>query len=244
MSDSLRAGAALVLSVGLAAGGWFVGRGFERGRAADRFVTVKGIAEQDVAADVALWRLRFVATDNDLGKARADLRRSHDAAVAFLRDQGIASEDVQVESQDVNDSLANPWRTPDPNQIRYIVAETLLVRSADPAVVHQASQSIGDLIDQGVVLANDGPYGGSRPSYLYTRLNEIKPQMIADATAAARQAAEQFARDAASALGSIRRANKGVFEILPRDRAPGVDESSQVNKTVRVVSTIDYFLEE
>jgi hypothetical protein len=243
MQERTRAGAALFVAVGLVLGGWLVGRGFERGRASDRFVTVKGVAERDVTADVALWRLRFVAAGNDLGQARGDLRRSHDAALAFLAKQGIAAADVQVESQDVTDTLANPWRTPDRNQIRYIVAETLTVRSADPALVLQASQAVGDIIDQGVVLASDGPQGG-RPTYLYTRLNDVKPQMIADATAAAREAAEQFARDATSALGSIRRANQGVFEILPRDRAPGVNESSQVNKTVRVVTTVDYFLED
>jgi len=243
MPDRDRAGAAIFLAVGIALAGWFVGRGFEQGRAADRFVTVKGVAERDVSADTALWRLRFVSTGNDLGPARADLRRSHEATLAFLQAQGISGSEVQVESQDVNDSRANPWRSPDPNQVRYIVAETLLVRSSDPERIRQASQAVGDLIDQGVVLAADGPYAGG-PAYLYTRLNEIKPEMIAEATAAAREAAEQFARDADSPLGSIRRANQGVFEILPRDRAPGVEQSSQVHKTVRVVSTIEYFLDD
>ncbi|MGD8375173.1 MAG: SIMPL domain-containing protein [Acidobacteriota bacterium] len=243
MPERDRAGAALFLAVGIALGGWFVGRGFEHGRAADRFVTVKGVAERDVTADVALWRLRFVATGDDLGQARGDLRRSHDVTLAFLRDQGIDAAQVQVESQEVNDTRANPWRTPDPNQVRYIVSETVLVRSSEPDGIQRASQAVGDLIDQGVVLANDGPYAGG-PTYLYTRLNDVKPEMIAEATAAARKAAEQFARDAASPLGSIRRANQGVFEILPRDRAPGVDQASQVHKTVRVVSTIDYFLED
>jgi hypothetical protein len=78
--------------------------------------------------------------------------------------------------------------------------------------------------------------------FLFRNLNAIKPAMIAEATAAARAAAQEFARDSESRLGGIRQANQGVFVILPRDQAPGVNESDQLQKTVRVVSTIDYNL--
>ena len=97
-----------------------------------------------------------------------------------------------------------------------------------------------------MISSGNGEYGGGGggggPTFLFTDLNKLKPEMIADATARAREAATQFARDSRSALGAIRQANQGVFEILPRDQAPGVSESSQIAKVVRVVSTIDYYL--
>jgi len=68
--------------------------------------------------------------------------------------------------------------------------------------------------------------------------------MIAEATAQARRAAEQFAQDSGSRIGKIRRANQGVFVILARDRAPGISEESQLHKTVRVVSTVEYYLKD
>jgi hypothetical protein len=68
--------------------------------------------------------------------------------------------------------------------------------------------------------------------------------MIGDATARARESAEQFARDSRSSLAGIRTANQGVFEILPRDQAPGISQESQIVKTVRVVSTVEYFLKD
>jgi hypothetical protein len=68
--------------------------------------------------------------------------------------------------------------------------------------------------------------------------------MIAEATAEARRAAEQFALDSGSRVGRIRRANQGLFVILPRDQAPGIEESNQLEKTLLVVSTIDYYLED
>ncbi len=81
------------------------------------------------------------------------------------------------------------------------------------------------------------------PFYLFTRLNDIKPAMIAEATKNARAAAQQFAADSGSSLGAIRQASQGVFQILPRDAAPGQSEEKQIQKTVRVVSTVDYVLE-
>lgn len=69
-----------------------------------------------------------------------------------------------------------------------------------------------------------------------------QPAMIAEATAAAREAAEQFARDANADVGDLRRANQGVFEIRARDQAMGITEAQQPGKSVRVVSTVEYYL--
>jgi len=118
-----------------------------------------------------------------------------------------------------------------------------MVRTSDPDRLFGASQKVGELIDDGVVLSSDGPWAGG-PTYLFNGLNELKPSMIAEATASAREAAAQFARDSGSELGAIRRANQGLFVVLPRDQAPGVQEQRQRAKTVRVVSTVEYLLED
>lgn len=103
-----------------------------------------------------------------------------------------------------------------------------------------ASQRDGDLVANGVVLSAEGQAAG--PVYVFTGLNAIKPDMIARATRDARAAGEQFAADSGRRLGQIRSASEGLFQILPRDAAPGETESRQINKTVRVVSTIEYAL--
>ena len=126
---------------------------------------------------------------------------------------------------------------------RFVINQTLVVRSAEPAKVFEASAKVGELVAAGVVLSSGGEYAGGGPTFIFTRLSELKPEMIAEATARAREAAEQFARDSGSRIGGIRRANQGMFEILPRDRAQGITEEGQLAKTVRVVSTVDYSLE-
>jgi len=234
--------AAAVLALGIAAAGWFIGKGFTEARTGDRYVTVKGVAEREVKADLAIWPMRFVATNNKLDEAQAEISADGRTVVAFLTEAGIGRDEIELQNLQVTDLLAQAYRS-GPVQSRFIVAQTLVVRSSDVERIAAASQRIGALVEAGVVLSGEGqPMQG--PFYIFTRLNEVKPPMIAEATTSARAGAEQFAADSGSRVGGIRRANQGLFQILPRDRAPGLQESKQILKTVRVVSTIEYLLEE
>ncbi len=209
-------------------------------RTADRYVTVKGMAEREVQADLALWPIRFVATGSTLDEAQNKARSSREAIMAFLKLQAIDQSAVELQRLDVTDTRANPYAGNNSEQ-QYIINQTLMVRSTDIDRIRQAAQNVSELVDSGVVLSSD--YGPSGPTYLFNGLNDIKPAMIAESTASARESAQQFARDAEAKLGSLRRANQGVFQILARDQAPGVSEQQQPVKTVRVVSTFDYYLE-
>jgi len=232
---------AIILGICIAAGGYFIGHGFFKGRAVDRYVTVKGISERDVTANVALWPISFVATDDDLGRAQAKIKTGYRQTMAFLSDHDVAADEAEVQRLEVTDVMANPYRSGSA-EYRYIIEQTVMVRSVDPEKIAQASQAVGELVDANVVLSSRGHQGG--PTYLFNKLSELKPEMIAEATANARRAAEQFAKDSGSKLGKIRRANQGLFQILPRDRASGISEGGQLEKTVRVVSTVQYYLED
>jgi hypothetical protein len=233
--------AALIIAAGLALGGLFAGAGLARARAADRYVTVKGVAEREVQADLALWPLRVAAADNDLAAAQATVLRSLERIRAFLRRNGIDSTETELQEVQVTDNFAQSYRPRGEIVTRFIVRQTLMVRSTKPATVATTSQRVGELVTAGVVLSSE-EYRGGGPTFLFTKLNDVKPAMIAQATANAREAAEQFAKDSRTSLRGIRQANQGVFMILPRDQAPGIDEGGQINKIVRVVSTVEYFL--
>jgi hypothetical protein len=242
----LKEGSALsiaLLAVGVALAGWFVGNGFVKGRTADRFVSVKGVSERDVVADIALWPIRFTSSDNVLAEAQRKFDASRTAILAFLQKNGIAADRTELQSFEVADAMADRYRS-EVAASRFIVSGTLMVNVADPGLVQRASQNVGELAQAGVAIASGNQYGGGGPTYLFTKLNDSKPEMIAEATASAREAAQQFAKDSGSRLGPIRQASQGVFQILPRDRAPGVAEESQLNKTVRVVTTVEYYLED
>ena len=233
------AGAALI-ALGLAAGGWFVGAGFVESRLGPRVVTVKGLAERDVKADLAIWPLRFVATGNELGAVRAKIVADEAAVRAFVNDAGLQSASVEVTGFEVTDALAQVYRS-GPVESRFVVAETLVVRTADIDGIASLAQRVGELIAAGVVLSSEGA-SASGPVYLFTGLNAAKPEMVAAATRNARESAWQFAQDSGSRLGGIRSASQGVFQILARDEAPGLLEPYQIAKRLRVVSTVEYFL--
>lgn len=233
--------AALLVGGGIAAGGWLGGREVAQARFGDRFVTVKGLSEMPVRADLALWPVRFVNTGNELAAVQAKAARDQDAVLAFLRDQGLPPEAVVSRGLELVDLDAQPWSQRPPGGDRYILKSELMVRSADVDLVDRASQATAVLLNQGVALGGE-PGMSTGPSFLFTRLNDVKAEMIAAATANAKEAAAQFAADSGARLGGIRRASQGVFQILPRDDVPGIMESRQIDKTLRVVATLDWML--
>ena len=233
---------AAVLALGLALAGWFVGQGFLRAPTAARYVEVKGLAEREAAADLALWPLRFVATGDDLAVTQTEITRDTREVFAFLSRHGIDTSGVQLLALEVSDAEANRFQG-DRGGTRFVIQQTVMVRSNKPDIVLTASQRVSELVRAGVVLSSSGEYGIGGPTFVFTKLNELKPAMVKQATANARAAAEQFAADSRTTLGDIRYANQGVFVILPRDQAPGVNEGGQLQKIVRVVSTVQYLLE-
>lgn len=235
---------AAILAIGVAIGGALVGSGFARAKSADRYVTVKGVTEREVRADLAIWPLHVVAADNDLNVAHARLEKSIAGVRQFLASQGLDTTKIELTGFSVSDAQAAEYGGEQRRGSRFILKQSVIMRSPDVDKILAASQRVGDLASVGVSLSSGGEYGpsGGGPTFIFSGLNKLKPSMIAEATAHAREAADQFARDSHSSLGGIRQANQGVFEILPRDEAPGISEGSQVAKRVRVVSTVDYFL--
>lgn len=232
---------ALLLAVGLTAGGYFAGAGFLRARTGDRTVLVRGVSEREAKADLAIWPLRLVVADEDLVRANASLERNVGQTRDFLTRQGLTGAGTEVTLQEF---VVQDNRTVGNYQegSRYVIRQTLVVRSTSVDLVQAASQRVPELVKNGVVLSSGQEYGGGGPTFAFTGLNALKPPMIAEATARAREGAEQFARDSRSSLTGIRRATQGVFEILPRDQASGITEESQVTKRVRVVTTVEYGL--
>lgn len=233
---------ALILAGSITLAGLLVGGGLAKVKESDRFVTVKGVAEREARADLAIWPLRLVAADDDLTRAYTTLRSNTGKVRDFLARNRIAASDVGLQEFGVVDNATNYGG--ERSGARYVIRQTILVRSTSPDDIVAASQRIAELVSAGVVFSSGGEYGSGGPTFVFTGLNKLKPPMIAEATSRAREAAEQFARDSRTDLGGIRRANQGVFEILPRDQASGISEESQIVKTVRVVATVEYLLKD
>ncbi len=229
----------VIIALGLLFVGFFPGYYYYHSKFNYNSVTVKGLAEQDVEANLAIWNIKYVATGNNLVETKTKLEKQTDAIINFLHNNGFSDSEIELGGVETNDLMANPYRGNDPVTSRFILTKSLTVRSNQVHNVAETYTKAGDLIDSGVVFENQY---NSPVSYVFTKLNEIKPQMLELATKNARQAALEFAKSSDSKVGKIHFANQGVFSILPRDDS-NESESQQINKKVRVVATVEYFLE-
>jgi len=224
--------AGLLVAVGLAVGGFFVGRGLLVARASDRFVTVRGLAEREVAANLVVWPVTYTVTADDLGTLQ---RRSDEGAAkirAFLAGE-FSDNEISASQARVTDRQAQGMMDQTGRLERFVAESTVTVRSERIDAVRAAMERSGELVAQGVALIRS--YETST-EYFFTALDAVKPEMIREATRDARSAAQQFAEDSGSRAGGIRNAQQGYFSIEDRDRF------SPEHKKIRVVTTVQYFL--
>jgi hypothetical protein len=222
------------LALGLAAAGQLVGSALYRARAAERYVTVKGFSEREMAANLAIWPLVYRVTGDDLATVEQRLAESAQKITAFLR-ASFPEDEISLSAPRVTDHHALDYVPERPPAERYVAEATATLRTTNVPALRAAIERSGDLVRQGVALIHSFEH---RSEYLYTDLESIKPEMIAAATHDARRAAEQFAKDSGSRVGAIRNAQQGFFTIEDRDRF------SPEWKKVRVVTTVQYFLAE
>lgn len=222
--------AALILSAGVALAGLFAGTGFYKGRKADRYVSVKGFAERAVQANRATWNLTFRSDGHTLDAAIRAALDDDRKVREFLRKNGMEDGEISAQPPRV-ESVYNPG----PGGASYTVNSSYLVSTGKVEKLTALIGKLTDLLSAGVALSGWDP-----PMYLYTTLNEIKPQMIAEATKDARRAAEQFAADSGSQVGGIRTASQGYFSFEGENS--GLPEINQIAKKARVVITADYYL--
>ncbi|MEM7610653.1 MAG: SIMPL domain-containing protein [Pseudomonadota bacterium] len=200
----------------------------------ERTVTVKGLSEREFPADIVIWPIQFTAASNDLGELYGNVDTSTREIKSFLEQRGIAPAEITFGSPAITDKTAQQWGGGPAATFRYSAIQTVTVYSENIDGVRSVMSSLSELGKTGIVFTGDAY--ATQTDYIFTRLNEIKPEMIEEATRKAREVAEKFAQDSNSQLGKIRRASQGQFSISPRDN------NNPHIKRVRVVSTVEYYL--
>lgn len=238
----------LSVAVGLIVGGWVLGSEIKAMRLGDRYVSVRGLAERSVKSDLAVWPLEYKEAGDDLPSLYSKTEADRKTILHFLTQRGIESSEIELGIVSVTDNQANEFGGTNHAPHRYIVEQEITVMTSRVDQVASAAQQTMSLMREGIVLNGDRGHG---LTYRFTGLNAVKPDMITEATKSARAAAERFASDAGSRVGSIRQASQGVFSILPansgdageNDGGYGANADGSLMKTVRVVTTVDYYLE-
>ena len=199
----------------------------------ERTVTVKGLAEIEVAADTVIWPLQFSDADDNLEKLVERIEQKNDAVIAFLKLHGFDDNEISRGAQSIVDKQAREYGG-EGQQFRYIARANITVYTSQPSKVQNALAKVNQLAKQGVAIVQDSYE--TRIEYLFTGLNDVKPAMVQEATEKAREVAIKFAKDSQSQLGKIKTARQGQFSISDRD-----SNTPQLKK-VRVVTSVEYYL--
>lgn len=224
----------ICLFLGLTSLGYLLGDAAIRFKEFERTVTVKGLSERELSADIVIWPIQFTVASNDLGEIYQSIDSSTAKIKKFLKDEGIESDKISTSAPAIVDKSAQQYSNQTTIAFRYTATQTVTVYSDNITIVRSVMERMSDLGKQGIVFIG-GNYQ-TQTEYLFTGLNEIKPDMVEEATRKAREVAEKFAADSKSTLGKIKSASQGQFSINDRDK------NNPHIKKVRVVSTVVYYL--
>lgn len=203
------------------------------------YVTVKGASERQVKANIGYWTISFTNTGNDLKVLKNKNKKDLNLVIDFLKSNKIIDNEIKIVPLELVDLESREYK--DPNQAkRYILTQSVSIITNNVDLLEEVSQNLDELIEKNISIKSG--YGESKPIYEFTKLNDIKQEMIKEATLNARKSAAQFAMDSNTKVGSIKYANQGIFSINPRNKGISYDESFEKEKEVRVVVTIDYWL--
>ena len=225
----------LLVALGLLALGLCIRSGIKGYGERDRVVSVRGLCEKEVEANKVTWPIVTQDKGNDLVALYDRTQAVNAKILAFLKSNGITDEEISVNSPSVSDNVATSY---DPSRVtsRYSLTNVIVVTSSNVDKVRSLIERETELLKEGVaIIAETYQYP---TTYEYTDLNKIKPEMIAEATKNAREAANKFGEDSGSRLGRIKTATQGQFSINDRD------QFTPYIKTIRVVTYVDYYLED
>lgn len=220
--------------LGLSTLGYLLGNAAIEFKQFDRSVTVKGLSEREYPADIIIWPSQFTAAGNDLESLYNAIELNTKKIVSFLGNNSISADEITLSSPAITDKSAQQYGNNARAEFRYMAFQTVTVYSKNIETVRSEMGSLSQLGKQGIVITG-GNYN-AQTDYIFTRLNDVKPEMIEEATKKAREVAEKFASDSQSSLGKIKRATQGQFSISARDK------NNPHIKKVRVVSTVEYYL--
>lgn len=226
-------GAGLFVMIGLVALGWFIYASARYIKSRDRVVNVKGLAERELKANIAIWPITFKQASNDLGALYNDMEDKQKMLIRFLEESGFSKEEITAGQFETTDRYVDSY-SPQNIKFRYISRNTVTVYSEKVELVRKTMNGVGELGKKGIAI--EPANYDNRTEFLFTKLNEIKPEMVEEATAKAREVANKFAHDSQSELGKLKSAKQGQFSIFNRDsNTPHI-------KKVRVVTTLEYYL--
>lgn len=216
-------------------------RSFEKVKLGGQTLSVKGYAEKPILADRAEWQAKLIERHADRTEAYKQLEFSRAKTLTFLANTGFSAAQVTLEPVTIETRFTRDNRGNQTNTIeQYIVSQSLSIASNNVQQIAQVAREASQLIRDEVELI------ASPPSYICTKLEDYKIEMLAAATANARLRADQLIAGSGSELGSLKGASQGVFQITPAYSTEisgyGMNDTTSIEKNIKAVVSIEYGL--
>lgn len=196
-------------------------------------VLVRGLAQREVDANLAIWRMSYSLGSNELSTLQSEINTKNAIITEFLLAHGLDSDDFSTLPASITDTSLDMYSDKSRISYTYLATATTLVRTSKIKELQAAFKDSQALISSGIAIKQDYE---NKINYEFTALNEIKPAMIEEATKNAREAAAKFAKDSNNEVGKIKNATQGLFSI--ENASGGLEDK----KTVRVVTQVEYYL--
>lgn len=228
---------ALLLSLGILLSGFFISQTAVNANFGAKTVEVRGLSEKRVKSDRVYWQITYNVMRRGEKINRADLYKeseeNQNKIINFLKENGLNENEIQAPlvRYDKIEYRDNYQRLVD---IEHRLNGTIGIDSRNVDLVNTLRVKISDLIKEGIELESQ------LPQFYFTSLNEIKPEMVKQATLNAKKAAEELASHAEVNVGKIKKAVQGSFVI--QDVGNNYSDNQSVEKNVRLVTTITFFL--
>lgn len=233
----------LMLGIALAAGmvisTVIAARSIERVKLANQTIRVKGSSERRIKSDWAVWEAKFSSRAKSLVMAYEKIQKDLAAVHAYLERAGVKRGDVALSPVTTCILYRQTEKGSSTNDIDgYLLEQTLEIKSANIPLIAQLARESTSLIREGIEFA-------SYPArYFYTKINDVKIQMLGEATRDAKARAEQLALNSGSRVGPLRSASQGVFQITPPYSTDvsdsGVYDTSSIEKSIKALVTVEF----
>ena len=222
---------------------WILGSAYKYKFKTNEIISVTGLAEKDFASDQIIWKGNYSRKKLDLKEAYTQLKDDEIKIRTYLKAKGIVESEMIFSAVSIDKDFTtrydNEGKLLDSYFTGYNLKQDVTVDSKDIEKVEKISREVTELIQSGI------EFNSSSPSYYYTKLSELKLDLLAKASADAKLRAETIAKNSGSTLGKISRATMGVFQITGKNSNEdysygGTFNTSSKNKTAIITTKIDY----
>ena len=232
----------LFLALGLILSSTIISKTILKVKLANQTLKVKGYAARQIRSDLGLWRAKFIARSHDLVSAYDMLERDLEKILSYLEKNGIKRQTVDISSVFTSIRYKLNEKGYTTNEIEgYILEQEISINSSNVNLISKLSKESTSLIKEGIEFIS------YHPQFFYTKINDLKIEMLGEASKDARKRAEQLAVNSNGKVGQLRHARQGVFQITPVNSTDvsdyGTYDTRTIDKSIKAVVTVEYSIQ-